>query len=298
MRIESYNNWKSGKFSNMSENVRVTQKDVEGLGGKVKFKSEGDNTFSIIIRRGEKVLSANGMLNPGSDAKLITFLTANGIYDSGYLANKAIVYQGEVKGDWRVQKIGAEIVDANASAGIQGGSMISAAEYGKATSAASLATVTPAEEQEAEQEDQTAPASNTELVALKPVFDLVSPSLPISVGDGYKTAKEKKDAIKKIQAILNLTFQKGLKIDGSFGPLTRKAAAEAIIATGKVGVTVDQITQLSAEDFSSLLKKSEETGITVDKIDSTINAISGGSSPVASAPTVVDSPSGGYNFIW
>ena len=89
-----------------------------------------------------------------------------------------------------------------------------------------------------------------------------------------------------------------MKIDGSFGPLTRKAAAEAIIATGKVGVTVDQITQLSAEDFSSLLKKSEETGITVDKIDSTINAISGGGSPVTSAPTVVDSPSGGYNFIW
>ena len=91
MRIETYKNWKSGKFDDMSENVRLSEKDVDGLGGKVKFKSAGENTFVITIRRGEKVLNANGVLNPGMSEKLISFLVSNGIYDSSYLQTKVIV---------------------------------------------------------------------------------------------------------------------------------------------------------------------------------------------------------------
>jgi len=298
MRIETYKNWKSGKFDDMSENVRLSEKDVDGLGGKVKFKSAGENTFVITIRRGEKVLNANGVLNPGMSEKLISFLVSNGIYDSSYLQSKVIVYQGEVKGNWRVQKIGAELFDVDPNSGVSGGSMISTAEYGKATSAAQLSNITQEEEQEAEAEVAGTDAVVTELSALKPILDELSSSLPLVIGDGYKSSIDKNPKIKKLQAALNLGFQKGLKLDGGYGPLTNTAASEVLT---EIKGTTANISQLSLEDLTAILSKAESQGITVDKIDSALSVITGGtgstSAPVSDeAP--IDDASGGYNFIW
>lgn len=63
-------------------------------------------------------------------------------------------------------------------------------------------------------------------IFLKPVYDHIHPHLPISIGDGYLKSMTKKDAIKHLQAVLNIGMESGLKVDGNFGPVTHSALSD------------------------------------------------------------------------
>jgi hypothetical protein len=299
MRIETYKNWKSGKYQSMTEAAKVTQRDVDGLGGKVKFKSEGNNLFTITIRRGEKILNASGILNPGMDVRIIDFLVKSGIYDEVYLDSKVIVYSGEIKGDWRVQKIGAELVDRTPDLGEA--KMLHTSELNKATQAANVATITPEEEAEAEAEEASTAvdSTNVELSALKPAFDKISEQLPFQIGDGYKQSFDKKESIKQLQAILNLAFQSGLKIDGKYGPDTNLAYINALISSGKDEASTDTVKSAEIDGIKIVLFKAQELNVDGSKVSDLIASTPVETTKQSSDQTSsTDSTSSGYEFIW
>ena len=93
-------------------------------------------------------------------------------------------------------------------------------------------------------------------IFLKPVYDQIRSHLPISTGDGYLRSISKKDAIRQLQAVLNIGFESGLKIDGNYGPITHSAASRLGQGSGSSEIDSDYII--------SILNLAKESGIDQD----------------------------------
>ena len=108
-------------------------------------------------------------------------------------------------------------------------------------------------ELEESEEEKIQPESG---VFLKPVYDEIHSHLPISPGDGYLRSLSKKDAIRKLQAVLNIGFESGLKIDGNYGPITHSVMSGIGQGSGSNEIDSDYII--------SILNQAKGSGIDPD----------------------------------
>jgi hypothetical protein len=105
-----------------------------------------------------------------------------------------------------------------------------------------------------ESEEESVPSQPE--IFLKPIYDQIKPHLPISVGDGYLKSLSKKEAIKRLQAVLNVGLDSGLKVDGNYGPVTHSALSNWNPRTDSNEVDSDCIIVI--------LNKARESGIDPD----------------------------------
>ena len=246
MRISNFKKWNSGNFSAMTESTKITTKNSNFGGGKAKFNQRGDNGFTLTIKRSnEHILQANGVIMPGKEEVVNKYFIDEGIYDAAYLSSKVIVYSGVIKGDWRVQKIEGTFIDKNDNT--KDLFMIHTSQVDDInTPQPPVAVITSIDEE---------PEINTTTITT----ELITKSLPLTKGAGYNKDYEKKDAIKHLQAVINIKTQAGLKIDGGFGPNTIQKVADAVvsqeIADGKMGTHKRSLSDEEKESYTFDLKK-------------------------------------------